>query len=246
MRSVFPASPASPAGAAASEVPAVREELHHVPQHPLRRGDVAVLLLEGDQLLHHRAKGRDVLTRDHQAAIARPQRGVRAEVGVHAPLEGEARDGQGLPEVVGLEDGREHHPPPLAHGKRRDEVPDAPEEPGDRPEGVVAVVGVVEGDEDLVHARLDELVEAGTREECPVRVEEDADRVAALLQQAHEPGEVGVEKRLAACQREMSHAWAGLSHFIQLGNRVASVLAVILVVFLVWVETVKAIAMTLQ
>jgi hypothetical protein len=89
-------------------------------------------------------------------------------------------------------------PPPLARGGQTRAW--MGEEPGDRPEGVVAVVGVVEGDEDLVHSRLHELGEPGGREERPVRVEEDPQRSAARLQETDEAGEVGVEQRLAARQ----------------------------------------------
>ena len=59
-----------------------------------------------------------------QAAVVRPQRGVGAEVGVRRPTTRARRAiGQGLPEVLGVEDRGEDDAPPLARAEARRGAP---------------------------------------------------------------------------------------------------------------------------
>jgi len=116
--------------------------------------------LEADDLLHHRLRLLHLLAGDHEGHVVRAQGGVGAEVGVDAPLGGEARDGHRVPEVPPLEYGGQHDAASLPPRQGGEERPDSIEESGDGPERVVAAVRVVERDADLVDAGFHEAGEA--------------------------------------------------------------------------------------
>jgi len=176
----------------------VLEESDHVPEHVVGRVNRLVPPLVRDEPLDDRLELVHLAGGDHQLLLACPQPGVGREVHPHAPRPGLLGQRLEVAEVVAVHHRRQRdglgliRPEPL-HQRR-----DSPEQPRDATEVVVAFVGEVERQRELVHAGLPQPLVPLPRQQEAVGRQHDERGAVGDADRGDDVVDVGPEQGLAA------------------------------------------------